>query len=99
MKSYSFGERFKVFKFYTNTLKPILGLNSDYYIAVSYTYTGMYEFPVKKFFWTTSKDYEFAEMPELNDQHKEFINREASIFEGNPKKKLVTVKKEGEGKR
>lgn len=36
-------------------------------------------------------------MPELNDQHKEAVNREASIFEGNPKKKLVSVKKEGEG--
>jgi hypothetical protein len=38
-------------------------------------------------------------MPELNDQHKQAINSDSSLFEGNPKKKLVTVKKEGEGKK
>ena len=58
----------------------------------------MYEFPFKKFFWALSKDYEFTEMPQLNDQHKEAINKEASLFEGNPKKKIVSVKKDGEGK-
>jgi hypothetical protein len=58
----------------------------------------MYEFPFKKFFWALSKDFEFQEMPELNDQHKEAVNNEASFFEGNPKKKLVSVKKEGEGR-
>ncbi len=58
----------------------------------------MYEFPTKRFFWALSKDFEFTEMPELNDQHKAAINAENSLFTGNPKKKLVTVKKEGEGK-
>lgn len=57
----------------------------------------MYEFPFKKFFWALSKDFEFQEMPGLNDQHKDAINRESQFFEGNPKKKLVSVKKEGEG--
>ncbi|CDW83569.1 radial spoke head [Stylonychia lemnae] len=74
----------------------IQGINNDYYIAVSLTYTNQYEFPTKKFFWALSKDFEFQEMPELNDQHKEAINKENSLFEGNPKKKLVSVKKEGE---
>jgi hypothetical protein len=47
----------------------VLGLYGDYYIAVGYTYTGMYEFPVKKFFWGLLKggELEFSEMPELND--------------------------------
>jgi hypothetical protein len=79
-------------------LRVYIGLNYDYFVAVSYLYSGQYEFPQKRFYWATSKDFEFQDMPDLNDQHKEFINREASIFEGNPKKKLVTVKKEGEGK-
>lgn len=43
------------------------GINNDYYIAVSLTYTNQYEFPTKKFFWALSKDFEFQEMPELND--------------------------------
>ncbi len=57
----------------------------------------MYEFPVKKFFWALSKDFEFAEMPELNDQHKAAVNLANQYFEGNPKKVLIKVKKEGEG--
>jgi len=56
----------------------------------------MYEFPQKKFFWALSKDFEFSEMPDLNDQHKAAVNNSKAYFEGNPKKKLVTVKKEGE---
>ena len=81
----------------------ITGLYADYYIAVSYTYTGMYEFPVKKFYWALSKgELEFQELPELNDQHKVAVNSSnKSYFEGNPKKKLVSVSKgageEGEG--
>lgn len=69
---------------------------ADYYIAVAYAYTGMYEFPVKKFYWALSKDFEFNELPELNDQHKAAVNNATAYFEGNPKKKLVSVKKEGE---
>lgn len=57
----------------------------------------MYEFPVKKFFWALSKDFEFTEMPELNDQHKNAVNYANAYFEGNPKKVLVKVKKDGEG--
>ncbi len=73
-----------------------IGLYADYYIAVVYQYSGMYEFPVKKFFWALSKDFEFSELPELNDQHKAAVNNASNYFEGNPKKKLVAVKKEGE---
>lgn len=76
----------------------ITGLYADYYIAVAYTYTGMYEFPVKKFYWTLSKgEMEFAELPDLNDQHKAAIDSATAYFEGNPKKKLVSAKKGGEG--
>jgi hypothetical protein len=72
------------------------GTVNDYYVAVAYQFTGMYEFPTKKFFWALSKDFEFQEMPTLNDQHKQAVNTEGALFEGNPRKKLVTVKKEGE---
>lgn len=51
----------------------ITGLYGDYYIAVGYTYTGVYEFPNKRFYWAVAKqgqpasEMEFNEMPELND--------------------------------
>ncbi len=59
---------------------------------------GQYEFPFKKFFWALSTDFEFKEMPDLNDQHKTVIDLADNLFEGNPTKKLVGTAKEGEGK-
>ena len=53
---------------------------------------------MKKFFWALSKDFEFTELPELNDQHKNAVNYANAYFEGNPKKVIVKVKKEGEGR-
>ena len=29
----------------------VTGLYADYYIAVSYQFSGCYEFPTKKFYW------------------------------------------------
>ena len=75
----------------------LLGTQYDYFIAVGITYANQYEFPFKKFFWALSKDFEFKEMPDLNDQHKAAVNAMDALFEGNPMKKLVSVKKEGEG--
>ena len=54
----------------------------------------MYEFPTKKFYWAVSTDFQFREMPDLNDQYKSVIDREASLFEGKPDKKIVSVKKD-----
>lgn len=45
----------------------LLGTTNDYYVAVALTYTGMYEFPMKKFYWALSTDFVFNEMLELND--------------------------------
>lgn len=57
-----------------------IGIKADYYIAVGLTYEGQFEFPNKKFFYCVSNDYTFKEMPELNDQHKEFVDKECSYF-------------------
>lgn len=54
----------------------------------------MFEFPQKKFFFCLSNDYTFKEMPGLNDQHKEFVDRDTSFFLGVPDRKLIV--KEGE---
>lgn len=63
------------------------------------TFTGMYEFPTKKFYWALSTDFKFSEMPDLNDQHNAFIDSASTLFQGNPRLKLVSVNKEGEGKK
>lgn len=70
------------------------GINADYFIAVGVTYQEMFEFPQKKFFFCLSNDYIFKEMPGLNDQHKEFVDRDTSFFLGVPDRKLIV--KEGE---
>ena len=52
----------------------IEGLNNDYYIAMATRYTGMYEFPVKTFYWALSTDFVFKEMPDLTKQHDDLID-------------------------
>lgn len=52
------------------------------------TYTDQYEFAQKKFYWALSNDFNFMELPELNDQHTEFINRDKSFFMGEPNRNL-----------
>jgi len=50
---------------------------------------------VKKFFWCLSGDFNFKSMPDLNDQHREFIDRENVYFQGEPNRNLKQ-KAEGE---
>ena len=71
-----------------------IGIQADYFIAVGVTYQEMFEFPQKKFFFCLSNDYNFKEMPGLNDQHKEFVDRDTGFFQGLPDRKLIV--KEGE---
>ena len=42
-----------------------------------------------------SSDFTFLEMPDLNDQHKEYVDRDSSFFTGEPQRKLKQPK-EGE---
>ena len=72
----------------------ITGIKNDYFIAVGIQYSGCYEFPTKKFFYALSSDFEFKEMPTLNDQHKDVINSETSLYMGEPLRKVGQV---GEG--
>lgn len=58
-------------------------------MAVGVTYRDQYEFPFKKFYWCLSTDYTFKEFPDLNDQHREFIDRDDSFFIGEPNRKLI----------
>ena len=74
----------------------ITGLKNDYFVAMGLTYTDQFEFVQKKFYYCLSNDYNFLELPELNDQHVAFINRDKSFFTGEPNRLLIE-KKEGEG--
>lgn len=75
----------------------INGINNDYFIAVGVTFKDMFEFPQKKFYFCLSNDYTFKEMPGLNDQHKEFVDRDTSFFLGVPERKLIQKEGEEEG--
>jgi len=67
----------------------LIGIKNDYYVAMGITYQGYFEFPNKKFFYCLSNDFYFKEMPDLNDQHKLYIDRDTSYFTGEPGRKLI----------
>eukprot|EP00831_Metopus_contortus_P047935 TRINITY_DN3885_c0_g3_i3.p2 TRINITY_DN3885_c0_g3~~TRINITY_DN3885_c0_g3_i3.p2 ORF type:complete len:117 (+),score=29.16 TRINITY_DN3885_c0_g3_i3:135-485(+) len=48
----------------------IRGEVRDYYIAIGLVYKGYYEFPFKKFYWTTSANFVFEPLPHPNEQNK-----------------------------
>ncbi len=65
------------------------GLQNDYYICVAITYSSQYEFPLKKLYWCLSNNFKFTEMPDLNEQHKEVVDKDNSLFSGDPNKVIV----------
>ena len=78
----------------------ITGLQADYLIAMAVFYEGKYEFPTKKFYWASSNDYKFEELPETLEQHTEYINKYNDFFTGDPTKVLENLEApagEGEG--
>ena len=60
----------------------VTGLKADYFVAIGYTFNGKYEFPVKTFYWASSRDYKFQAFPELNTQHKDHVNKFRSLYSG-----------------
>ena len=76
----------------------INGLKNDYYIAMGLTYTDQFEFMQKKFYYCMSNDFNFLELPELNDQHVDHINRDKGFFTGEPNRLLIEKKEDlGDG--
>jgi radial spoke head protein 9 len=78
----------------------IHGLKCDYFVAMAVFYEGKYEFPVKKFYWASSNDFKFDELPETLEQHCEHINKYNDFFSGDPAKILENLESpagEGEG--
>jgi radial spoke head protein 9 len=52
-------------------------------------YSDQYEFAQKKFYWAISGEYNFIELPDLNEAHADFINRDRTFFTGEPNRKLI----------
>ena len=74
----------------------ICGLTNDYFVATSLRYRGMFEFPVKTFYWALSTDFVFKPLPELLPEHDEKVDRLKQFFFGEPTKVVVSVRPEGE---
>lgn len=69
-----------------------LGELKDYYIAIGLIYRGQYEFPWKKFYWTTNATYKFEAMPPPNEQYKKEVDEREAMFIGEPEKALIEIK-------
>ena len=74
----------------------IKGTTRDYYIALTLNYKGHYEFPHKRFFWCTSQNWKFAELPAINPNDKELVERFNINFAGEPEKVYVEAPPEAE---
>jgi len=48
---------------------------------VGLNFRNKFEFPHKKFFWA-SNDFNFAELPEVNQEYKEKIDEYRQLFSG-----------------
>lgn len=71
----------------------ITGLTQDYYIAMAVTFKGMYEFPLKQFYYTRTNtpSFAFKEMPTLGLPDVEqdgAIDTAADFFTGDPARLL-----------
>jgi len=60
----------------------ITGITRDYFIAMALNYKGFYEFPEKRFFWCTSADWEFEELPNIHTNDAEHAENINSVFTG-----------------
>jgi len=73
----------------------IEGIERDYYIALGLNFRGHYEFPVKKFFWS-SNEFKFAELPAINNEYKDKVDTIRQPFTGRPEEILINVTGEDE---
>lgn len=71
----------------------IRGTNHDYYIALGLCFQNQYEFPTKRFYWSTN-NFCFTPLPYTIPQYAEKSEEFRSYFTGNPDLALYTVQKE-----
>ena len=61
----------------------VLGAEKDYYIALAVFYKG-YKFPKKKFYFCSSSNFSFSELPEIQKHHLKEFSKFNTYFIGNP---------------
>lgn len=54
-------------------------------------FSDKYEFPEKKFYYASSKDFIFYKFPELNDQHRKLYDSFSNMLTGDPNLVHVNV--------
>jgi radial spoke head protein 9 len=69
----------------------IRGVVKDYYLALAVNYKGHYEFPHKRYFWSTNQNWTFAELPSINPNDKQYVEQFNVAFTGEHDKILVEV--------
>jgi radial spoke head protein 9 len=63
----------------------IFGEENDYYITLGINYHGQFEFPQKKFYFTTNSTFSFVPLPETYEYHdKDFLNSYYKGLKGVP---------------
>jgi radial spoke head protein 9 len=62
----------------------IMGIEKDYYIALGLYYKEHKDFPLKKFFFASSTNFLFSELPEIQEHHIPDFQKFNSYFIGNP---------------
>ena len=67
----------------------IRGIMKDYYIAQAINFKTHSEFPIKRFFWCTSQNWNFAELLPLKSEDQGYVERFNMYFSGEHDKVLV----------
>lgn len=62
----------------------IIGVEKDYYIALSLFFTEHFQFPKKKFYFCSSSNFVFSELPELHSHQLNDLANLNTYFIGNP---------------
>ena len=62
----------------------ILGAEKDYYIAKAFYYKGFKNFPKKKYYFCSSNNFIFSELPDIQPHHFDNFYKFNTYFIGNP---------------
>ena len=62
----------------------IIGAEKDYYISKALYYKGFQNFPKKKFFFCSSSNFIFSELPDIQSHHIDNFYKFNTYFIGNP---------------
>jgi len=74
----------------------IRGVQKDYYLAVGLVFHDQYEFPTRRFYWSTSQNFAFKVLPPIIPEFSDTAEDYRNYFTGNPETILYNKKADGE---